>query len=172
MHFQFIDSGSTAPEVEVFVFDNTGAGIALAHNAAGFTLSYKRNPTDATVPLTLVALGSETAAYTPNGWIHLGGGVHRLCLPAAAAATGADKVTVLGAALPANVFVQPVLAQLGFSQRLTDDELALAFGVTSQPSGGTTTTVPVRRNGVQIGVLRYYYDASARFVGRTALTPS
>lgn len=98
-----VKKGSVDRSVPVYAFDNTtGLPVTVAYNAAGIALWYRREGAAQTA-ITEATLASLTAAHTDGGFLVVGDGEHRLDLPDAAFASGANYVdyggTVTGATL-------------------------------------------------------------------------
>jgi len=80
-----IQQSAAGESIFLAIEDTNGQPITnLAHNTAGLAFSYARLDAADTAISPLQALAGPTSNWVSAGFVHVAGGVYRLCLPDAA----------------------------------------------------------------------------------------
>lgn len=98
-------AGETAPSINVYVFDNSGAPVTGKVYTDFPTLRYSINGANNATTMALTSLATETSAYSSGGIKERSGGAgcYRLDLPAMAVATAGTIVDIFGYASNFNI---------------------------------------------------------------------
>ncbi len=184
MQNQSLQIGTATPTVRLFFYTTAdGTPATVLYNAAGLSLAYARdNAANSALTLVTATLGT----WVSQGFISRGGGVHDLYLPTTANNTGAKSLTIIASGLPTGVSMIPCVVPMFVDDvtaaapteatvatatvaAMRTEETLSAWGVSSQPVGGSTKSYPEFRNAVLIGTRTAYFDANNVCVGMTAV---